>query len=148
MLKEKIEKVINDYNIQYADIMIYFYDQVVIGRYDNNVLFIPLQYDEELFQEIHIFNQDMELRWSSLSDEIIKIVDTEEKLEESMYIIGNKSVVKDGYSIVTQYGRKVVLPFKIQIKDANHGLRLDVHHLFDDDASICGYRLVQIKGGA
>lgn len=149
MMRDKIIGVINQYEMKEADIMIYFYDQVVIGKYDNHVLFIPGEFDEDLFQEIHIFNDDLEIRWSSKFDTPVKIVSKKPYFKEEMCILGNKSEVKDGYSIVTQYGRKVILPFEVDIKNANHDLKIKVHHLFDEETSaISGYRLVKIKGGA
>ena len=148
MLREKILDVLNIHHMDKAYIMIYFFDQVVIGKYSDSVLFIPSEYNENLFDEIHIFNHEKELRWSRENECVSVIEDTHEYLEESMYIIGNKSVIKEGYSIVSQYGRELILPFEVDIHHENNNLQLVVHHLFSNDVnSICGYRLVDIKGG-
>ena len=148
MLRKKILDVLNLHHMDKAYIMIYFFDQVVIGKYNHSVLFIPSEYNEDLFDEIHIFNHEKELRWNRDNETVSVIEDTNDYLDESMYIIGNKSVIKDGYSIITQYGREVILPFEVDINQTNNNLRLVVHHLFsNDDNSICGYRLADIKGG-
>ena len=147
MLREKILNVLKLHHIDKAYIMIYFFDQVVIGKYNNSILFIPSEYNENLFDEIHIFNHKKELRWNRENESVSVIEDTQDYLVESMYIIGNKSVIKDGYSIVSQYGREIILPFEVDIH-TNNNLQLVVHHLFSNDVnSICGYRLVDIKGG-
>lgn len=147
MLEDNILNIIKEKQMDYAFIMIYFFDQVIIGKYINNILFIPCQYNEELCDEIHIFNKDREIRWTREYDKYIEITDTKDFFEEEMYLIGNKSEIKDGYSIVTQYGREVILPFEINIKHTNE-LRLVVHNLFsEEDSYICGYRLVDIVGG-
>lgn len=141
MLEDKLLKVMKDNQIDQAFIMIYFFDQVVIGKFKNNELFIPVQYDETLCDEIHIFNKDKEIRWTREYNQFIEIIDTKDIFREEMYLIGNKSVVKDGYSVVTQYGRQIILPFEVHIQHTNH-LRLVVHNLFsEEDNYICGYRL-------
>lgn len=146
MLKDNILKQIVEHNMDEAFIMMYFFDQVIIGIYSkNNGLFIPGSYDENLLDEIHIFNPKKEIRWTREYREYVLIQDTKDYFEESMYLIGNKSIVKDGYSIVTQYGRKMVLPFEYHISSGNHNLALIVHHLFSDENScLQGYRLVNI----
>lgn len=147
MLKDSILDQIIKHEMNKAFIMIYFFDQVIIGIFSKKTgLFIPGNFDEKLVDEIHIFNSFLEIRWSSEYQKYILIKDTKDYFEESMYLIGNKSVIKNGCSIVTQYGRKVVLPFEYNISGGNHSLALVVHHLFSNKSNcIQGYRLVDIR---
>lgn len=153
MLEDIILEQISDNNINDAYIMMYFFDKVIIGKYENKKLIIPDTYDETLIDEIHIFNPSLELRYNKEANKFIKITDTIDFFEEKMFLIGNQSelIEKDGnkFTRVKQYGREIILPFNIDIKDANHNLRLVVHNLFDDEQCyICGYRLVNIIGGS
>lgn len=148
MLREKIIEAINRYQIEEAYVMIYFIDQVVVGIFNNKTLFIPQSFNEDLWSEIHVFNVDMELRCIKETDNFIQILSNKDYFEEEMFIIGNRSEIKDGYTILTQYGREVILPFEVDIKNAKHDLRLVVHHLFSAEGNyIDGYRLVDIRGG-
>ena len=149
MLEEKILNQIKSQNMNNAFIMIYFFDKVVIGKYENSQLFIPVSYDEELFDEIHIFNKDLEIRWNKDHEKVSVIKDTNDYFTEEMYLIGNSSDIKDGYTVVKQYGREMILPFGYKIENAKHDLVLVVHNLFSDTENyIDGYRLVDIKGGS
>ena len=148
MLVEKIKEACKHYSISKAYIMIYFYNQVVLGKIENDDVFILVDYEDDLWSEIHIFNQDMELRCTKEHEDFIQIVSGNDYFEEDMFIIGNTSVVNDGYSIISQNGRKVVVPFEVKINNGKHDLSLVVHHLFSKEGNyIDGYRLVDIKGG-
>lgn len=149
MLADKIINEIEKHSITQAYIMMYFFDQVILARYVNNELLIPSKYDENLIDEIHIFNPNIEIRYTREYQEFVVVEDTNDYFDEEMYIIGNRSeIIDDKYTMVTQYGRKVILPFECNIKNAKHDLRLVVRHLFsNDDSHICGYRLLDIIGG-
>jgi len=146
--------MIEIHHMEDAFVMIYFYDQVLIGKYDNYCMTMKEDYDETLINEIHIFDKEKEIRWKRTTgdinwqneyDHFIIIRDTEDFVEESMFLIGNKSI-KDGlFTVVTQYGRKMILPFECYIENGHHRWALIVHHLFFSDGSIGGYRLVDIK---
>ena len=134
MLVKKIKEACKQFHISKAYIMIYFYDQVVLGKVEN--------------EEIHLFNQEMELRCTREHEDFIQIVSGNDYFEEEMFIIGNTSEVKEGYSIIRQNGRKVIVPFEVEISNGKHDLSLVVHHLFSKEGNyIEGYRLVDIKGG-
>ena len=147
MLKDSILDQVAKHEIDKAFIMIYFFDQIIIGVFSKETgLFIPGSYDEKLVDEIHIFNSFLEIRWSSEYQEYVLIKDTKDYFEENMYLVGNKSVIKNACSIVTQYGREIVLPFEYHIHGGSHSLALVVHHLFSDKSNcIEGYRLVDIR---
>ena len=149
MLADKIINEIEKHSITQAYIMMEFFDQVILARYVNNELLIPSKYDENLIDEIHIFNPNIEIRYTREYQEFVVVEDTNDYFDEEMYIIGNRSeIIDDKYTMVTQYGRKVILPFECNIKNAKHDLRLVVRHLFsNDDSHICGYRLLDIIGG-
>lgn len=148
MLEEKIINEIKTHEMNKAFIMMYFFDKVIIGKYQNNELIIPDSYNENLVDEIHIFNEDLEIRYSREYDEFIEIRDTRDYFEEKMYLFGNKSESVDGGTLIKQYGREIILPFQVNILNAQHNLRLVVRNLFDDNnTQICGYRLVGIIGG-
>lgn len=149
MLKEIIIKEIDAHSMIEAYIMMYFFDQVILARYVNNELIIPCEYDENLIDEIHIFNPNIEIRYTREYQEFVVVEDTNDYFDEEMYLIGNRSeIIDDKYTVVTQYGRKIVLPFICNIKNAKHDLRLVVRHLFsNEDSHICGYRLLNIIGG-
>lgn len=148
MLEEKIINEIKTHEMNKAFIMMYFFDKVIIGKYQNNELIIPDSYNENLVDEIHIFNEDLEIRYSREYDEFIEIRDTRDYFEEKMYLFGNKSESVDDGTLIKQYGREIILPFQVNILNAQHNLRLVVRNLFDDNnTQICGYRLVGIIGG-
>ena len=173
-VNKQITEAIEKYNIEKAYIMMYFYDKVVMGEFvdgksvDSKPVYaikengVPTLtdycFDDELCYEIHIFNDDIELRWHRLEDssednmEFISITDPGEDMffEEEMFIIGSRGdrIIKSagGATLISQYGREVILPFDVDL-DENKDLKLVVHHIFDKDGSISGYRLVDIKGG-
>lgn len=148
MLVKKIKEACKQFHISKAYIMIYFYDQVVLGKVENEVVFIPVTYNDDLWYEIHLFNQEMELRCTREHEDFIQIVSGNDYFEEEMFIIGNTSEVKEGYSIIRQNGRKVIVPFEVEISNGKHDLSLVVHHLFSKEGNyIECYRLVDIKGG-
>ena len=166
-IAKAINDVIEDHEIKKAYIMMYFYDKVVMGKVvdkkpvyaikENGVpVLTDYCFDDELCYEIHIFNEETELRWhrseTDLEDnmEFIPITDPNKEMffEEKMFIIGNRGerIIKTAgaATLLSQYGREVILPF---IVDEKKDLRLVVHHIFDNDGSISGYRLVDIEGG-
>ena len=171
-IAEVIKDAIIKYNIEKAYIMMYFYDKVVMGKVvDSKPLYAIKEngapvlteycFDDELCYEIHIFNKEKELRWHRLEEstvdnmEFVLITDPKEDkilgemfFEEKMFIIGSRGdrVIENGEdtTLLGQYGREVILPFKVAEKV---DLRLAVHHIFDEDGSISGYRLVDIEGG-
>ncbi len=150
-----IKNQINNNKMNEAFIMVYFYDQVLIGRYENQDIIIKDDFDESIVNEIHIFNEDKEIRWKRVcnnkldwgveDNNFILIKDTEDYFEESMFLIGNKSRREGQFTTISQYGRKMILPFEYDIQGGNHTLALIAHHLFNNDGSIGGYRLVNIK---
>ena len=168
----QIAEAIKKYNIDKAYIMMYFYDKVVMGKVENSKPVYAIKedgtpvladycFDDDLCYEIHIFNEEKELRWHRLEEnnedniEFVVITDTEDNVdlgemffEEKMFIIGSRGdrIIEngDGATLLSQYGREVILPFDV---DKNSDLRLVVHHIFDEDGSICGYRLLDIEGG-
>lgn len=151
MMKNKILEQLQKYEMKFSWIMLYFYDQVILGKYENEQLvFSTNDYDESLCYEIHLFNKDKEIRCGKDFD--FKLIEDPESseyyLEEKFYILGNKGEINNGFTTLTQYGRKVTLPLEIEVKNASHNARLVVHHLFDEeDGHLKGYRLVDITGG-
>ena len=150
-MNNKITNVLKQYEISFAWVMLYFYDQVVMGKYQNDELvLVSDDYDETLFLEAHLFNKDKELRCSSDFNfvEIISPKDEKFYMEEKFHILGNKIHVDGDTTIFTQYGRRIKLPLIVKNKGVNHGVRLVVHHLFDEETGyVNGYRLVDIEGG-
>lgn len=160
MLKEKIIEEIQKERMEDAFLMLYFYDQVVIGRYKEAQLYFAVdspelhkteyRFDDTLCVEIHIFNREKEIRWRKEAGKFCVIYDTKDFFDEDMFMIGNESRVSNGCTKLVQYGRALCVPWEVEIKKAEkkNQLRLVVRHLFDDDkATIKGYRLVEIKGG-
>ena len=171
-IKEKIIKEIEKHSIEKAYIMVYFYDKVVMGKVIGKEALYAIQkeerpvlseycFDDELCYEIHIFNREKELRWhrmeadSEENMEFVEIKDPEKNadlgemfFEEKMFIIGSRGerIIKHGdkATLLGQYGREVILPFNV---DEEKDLRLVVHHIFDENGNISGYRLVDIEGG-
>lgn len=150
MVKEMIISQLQQHHMQNAWVMLYCYDQVVIGKYENETLKMPAIVNEEYCYEIHCFNQDKELRCGK-NQQFICIEDSKDPLyimKESCFILGNQGRVTDGFTELMQYGRKVTLPVEIQVKNASHQWRLVVHHQFDEnDGHLCGYRLVDLCEG-
>lgn len=143
----KIQELVKSHGMEQADIMMYFHDQVVIGIYKDGNLKLGSEPHWKYMTEFHIFNNEKELRGKNF-ESVCEIKDTPEKLEEKMFVIGNKSVVEDGKSIVTQNGREIILPWEVSFGSvSDNPLRLVVHHLFDEEGCICGYRLCGIEGG-
>lgn len=151
MMKDKLLNVIESNDMSFAWVMLYFYDQVVMGKYENNQLVLMNEdYDETLCYQVHIFNKDKELRSSNDFDfiEIKSPKDSAFYMEEKFYVLGNKTLVEEGCTTFTQYGRKIKLPVVVQTQGVNHNTRLVVHHLFDEKTGyLKGYRLVDIEGG-
>lgn len=160
MLAQRIIQEIEKNKIDSAFIMMYFYDQIVIGKYYNDQLKFAIEtpqlheseycFDDELCFEIHIFNTQKEIRWRKETDVFCIIEDPEkgEFFSEEMFILGTKKTMKieNGCTRLEQYGRVVCVPWEVEKK--NNPLKLVVHHLFDaKKAIITGYRLVDIKGG-
>lgn len=149
-MKNKIISALKKFDMSFAWVMLYFYDQVVIGKYTNEELILICdKYDENLCYEVHLFNKEKELRCG----ENFKFVEIEspkdEKffMEEKFFILGNKLVKSDGYITLTQYGRKVSLPITLSKQEQLKRFRLVVHHLFDEETGyVNGYRLVDIEG--
>ena len=143
-------------------IMIYFYDRVVMGTYKDNALLLadpegeaPLggyNPDMNLCYEIHIFNEEKELCWHRTDEDSYDFTETtdgseENFFEEKMFIIGTSiKSMANGSVKLCQSGREACLPFK-PLKNTDNPLRLVVHHLFDDEGGIKGYRLAGIEGG-
>lgn len=147
MIKEKLEPLFIKKNLQNAYIMLYFYDQVVMGQYKDGTLDITKEVDDENLTEIHIFNQDIELRGATLEN-LYEVRDTKDYMVERMYLIGNQSKIKGKHSVIKQNGREIIMPFVIQFnKVTDNKMKLIVHHLFDDNGDICGYRLAGIEKG-
>ena len=48
MLVKKIKEACKQFHISKAYIMIYFYDQVVLGKVENEVVFIPVTYNDDV----------------------------------------------------------------------------------------------------
>ncbi len=149
MLKDKLSNAITDNNMGQGWIFLYFYDQVIIGRFSNDSLFFSTDnFDEKLCFEIHIFNKDKELR-STNGDDFCLILDSGEDLflEEKLFFLGNKVTMNEDNTISTlsQYGRSISIPGKFEPNKT----RLVIHHLFDkENGNLIGYRLVDIEGGA
>ena len=167
-VNNKIDNAIKKYNIKQAYIMMYFYDRVVMGKVVESKPVYAIKengdpaltdycFDDELCYEIHIFNTDIELRWhrseesTAANMEFIPIKDPKDDemfFKEKMFIIGSRGerIIKSasGTTLLSQYGREVILPFDV---DKEKDLKLVVHHIFDEDGSIRGYRLVYIDGG-
>ena len=148
-MKNKIIESLKKHNMSFAWVMLYFYDQVVMGKYENNKLILTSDsYTEELCYEVHLFNRDKELRGSRDFDleEFTTPFDGEFHMEEKFFILGNK-ISEEDFIVLTQYGRKIKLPILINEKMDFKKLRLVVHHLFNENTGyVDGYRLVDIEG--
>lgn len=148
---DEIKKAIQENNMESAWIMIYFVDQVLMGRYiDGHIIFADTEYNENNILEVHIFNKEKELR-SGNNLEFVPITDPEDAknyFTEKFFIldeVGNVETV-NGQTITTlgRNGRMVKIPM------ASNSVRprLVVHHLFDEKkGNLKGYRLVDIEGG-
>lgn len=150
-MKDKLIAVLKQNNMSFAWVMMYFYDQVVMGKYEKEELLLLCdEYNEDLCYEIHLFNKEKELRAGS-NFEFIEIKSPIEKrfyMEEKFFVLGNKAQISGDSTKLTQYGRMVKLPLILKNEKPNHDLRLVVHHLFDEETGyVKGYRLVDIEGG-
>lgn len=145
-METKIIEALKQYDMKEAYILIYFIDKVVLGKYKDEKLFIPVSYDESLCTSIHIFNKDKELRTNSLDNEFKQVPELEEYLEECIYVIGSEYESYENYTIARQYGREIVLPFVVYDTKKN-SIRIQVRNYYGEDASFSGYRLVNIIGG-
>lgn len=151
MMKNKLINVLKQKGMSFAWVMLYFYDQLVIGKYENDVLVLMNDvYDESLCFQIHLFNKEKELRSNGDFNfvELKSPVNKKFYLEEKFHVLGNKTYVEDGTTTFTQYGRKVKIPLVVKKQGVNHDVRLVVHHIFDEETGyVKGYRLVDIEGG-
>ena len=147
---EKIKKAIQKNNMESAWIMIYFVDQVLMGRYkDGNIIFADTEYNENNILEVHIFNKEKELR-SGNNLTFVEIPDPEDAknyFTEKFFILDEVKNVEtvNGQTITTlgRNGRMVKIPMAVP----NNPLRLVVHHMFDKDTGFLEkYRLVDIEG--
>lgn len=144
-----VEFIRKNYNSKRVFIFLYFYDQFILGIFENNHLYMIEHYEEKLLTEIHIFNEEKEYRGKTMNS-LVEITDNQDYFEEKMWIIGNKTKIQDQATIVTQQGRKLVLPYPIVSFDqaSKNPLRLVVRHQFSQESGdIIGYRLVNIESG-
>lgn len=151
MMKNKLITILKQYEMSFAWVMLYFYDQVVMGKYQNEELILMSDnYDEALCFQVHMFNQEKELRSGNDFNYIeIKSPKNEKYyMVEEFHVLGNKTTVEGDSTTFTQYGRSIKLPLIVEKQGVNHGVKLVVHHLFDEETGyVKGYRLVDIKGG-
>ena len=148
---EKLISVIKQNDMQSAWIMIYFIDQVLMGRYkDGCIIFADTEYDEKNILEIHIFNKEKELRTGG-NLEFVSIVDPEDDtyyFAEKFFILDevkNEEIIDN--QTITTFGRNGRI-VKIPMISNGEKPRLVVHHLFDEKTgNLKGYRLVDIEGG-
>ena len=62
-MENKIIRALEKFNMSFAWVMLYFYDQVVMGKYANEKLILICdKYEKNLCYEVHLFNKEKELR--------------------------------------------------------------------------------------
>ncbi|MDO4467660.1 MAG: CRISPR-associated protein Csx19 [Bacillota bacterium] len=147
---ELLKNTVEMNHMDFAWIMIYFTDKVVVGKYKKNELIFPTnELEKEKCVEVHIFNKEKELR-ADQSFEFQEIKTFKDYFfSEDFFILGKDNQEEkeiNGHTFTTfkQNGREITLP----VKKDNNGYRLEVHHLFDQETgNMSGYRLVDIKEG-